>query len=198
MLVLIETIAAISTSLAPWFPPHLQRNIYFSLLHLEAEPGQEKAPTVPESVLKAALLRRATEDIHRIMKIRNAKQALSVLQQRGSIGDDLWQRFVRAEGEMEDELRDVVMEVSPTILCTSPIIISSFSFAFYRPMPIHPTGAKPSSKAPTRWPPTPHLGNALRRSNPRRRRKKNGGKNVERRSGRASCPSSIKKEPVET
>ena len=110
---LIETITAISTSLAPWFPAHLQRNIYLSLLHLEAEPGQEKAPTVPESVLKAALLRRAAEDIHRIMQIRNAKQALTVLQQRGSIGDDLWQSFVRAEGEMEDELRDVVMEVCP-------------------------------------------------------------------------------------
>lgn len=30
---------------------------------------------------------------------------------RGSIGDDLFQRFTRAEKEMEDELRDVVMEV---------------------------------------------------------------------------------------
>ena len=27
------------------------------------------------------------------------------------MGDDLWQRFQRAEKEMEEELRDVVMEV---------------------------------------------------------------------------------------
>lgn len=27
------------------------------------------------------------------------------------MGDDLWQRFERAEKEMEEELRDVVMEV---------------------------------------------------------------------------------------
>ena len=33
--------------------------------------------------------------------------------QRGSVGDELWQRFQRAEKEMEAELRDVVEEVSP-------------------------------------------------------------------------------------
>lgn len=81
-------------------------------MHLESESSDEKSPKIPDSVLKAALLRRATEDIHRIMQIRNAKQALGTLLQRGSVGDDLWQRFLRAESEMEDELREVVMEVS--------------------------------------------------------------------------------------
>lgn len=78
---------------------------------MEADPGQEKAPQVPQSILRAALIRRAVEDIHRIIQIRTAKQACSTLLQRGSVGDDLWQRFTRAEGEMEAELRDVVMEV---------------------------------------------------------------------------------------
>jgi translocation protein SEC66 len=100
-----------SANLAPWFPPHLQRNIYLSLLHLEPGEGKEKTPAVPESVLRAALLRRAVEDIRRIIEVRSAKQACSTLLQRGSIGDDLWQRFLRAEKEMEEELRDVVMEV---------------------------------------------------------------------------------------
>lgn len=102
-----------SANLAPWFGPHLQRNIYLSLLHLESpEEGAEKAPKIPSTVVKAALLRRAVEDIHRLVQIRSAKQACSTLLQRGSVGDDLWQRFQRAEKEMEDELRDVVMEVS--------------------------------------------------------------------------------------
>ncbi|KAI9758808.1 MAG: nuclear protein localization protein 4 [Chaenotheca gracillima] len=104
--------AAKAASLEPWFPPHLQRNIYLSLLHLEPESGKEKAPAVPESVLKAALLRRATEDVARIVQIRNAKQALSTLLQRGSVGDDLWQGFQRAEKEIEEELRDVVTEAN--------------------------------------------------------------------------------------
>jgi len=101
-----------SANLAPWFPPHLQRNIYLSLLHMEPEEGSEKAPKVPESVIRAALLRRAVEDIHRIIQIRTAKQACTTLLQRGSVGDDLWQRFERAEKEMEEELRDVVMEAN--------------------------------------------------------------------------------------
>ncbi|KAL8718523.1 MAG: hypothetical protein Q9225_004353 [Loekoesia sp. 1 TL-2023] len=104
--------AAKSLSLEPWFPPHLQRDIYLSLLHLEPEPGKEKSPTVPDGVLKAALLQRAVEDIKRILEIRSAKQALSNLLQRGSVGDDLWQRFQRAEKEVEAELRDVVEEAN--------------------------------------------------------------------------------------
>lgn len=104
-----------STSLEPWFGPHVQRNIYLSLLHLEPQPDQEKATPVPDSILKAALLQRAAEDIRRILAIRGAKQPLSQLLQRGSVGDDLWQRFLRAEKEMEAELRDVVEEVRPPI-----------------------------------------------------------------------------------
>ncbi|CAI7650810.1 unnamed protein product [Penicillium pancosmium] len=100
-------------SLEPWFPAHLQRDIYFSLLHLDpSSQSEKKTPNVPESVQKAALLRRATEDIRRVMTLRNQKQALSVLLQRGSVGDDLWQRFMRAEKEMEEEVRDVVSEAN--------------------------------------------------------------------------------------
>ncbi|KAL4737567.1 Pre protein translocase subunit Sec66-domain-containing protein [Aspergillus similis] len=102
-----------ATSLEPWFPSHLQRDIYFSLLHLDPPASAtEKKVGVPESVLKAALLRRAQEDIRRVMALRSQKQALSVLLQRGSVGDDLWQRFLRAEKEMEDEVRDVVTEAN--------------------------------------------------------------------------------------
>ncbi|BCR90807.1 Sec63 complex subunit SEC66 [Aspergillus chevalieri] len=103
-----------ASSLEPWFPPHLQRDIYFSLLHLDqpSKDNSEKKAAVPESVLKAALLRRATEDINRVLALRSQKQALAMLLQRGSVGDDLWQRFTRAEKEMEDEVRDVVSEAN--------------------------------------------------------------------------------------
>lgn len=107
----------LSSSLEPWFPPHLERDIYLSLLHLEPEPGKDKPPAVPDSILKAALLSRALEDIKRILEIRNGKQALGNLLQRGSVGDDLWQRFLRAEQEAEAELRDVVEEVDPGRTC---------------------------------------------------------------------------------
>lgn len=104
--------AAASLSLAPYFPPHTQRNIYFSLLHLSDDAGaNEKAPKVPDSILRAALLARAQEDITRIIEIRTRKQALSTLLQRGVVGDEIWQRLLRAEQELELEVKDVVQEV---------------------------------------------------------------------------------------
>lgn len=106
-----------------WTTDHLPRNIYLSLLHYEPEEGDSKSAKVPDSVLKAALLRRATEDIHRIIAVRNAKQALSTLLQKGCVGDELWQRFLRAEKEIEEELRDVVNEV-----CFPPL---PFHFPFH-------------------------------------------------------------------
>ncbi|QIW95902.1 hypothetical protein AMS68_001420 [Peltaster fructicola] len=102
--------------LEPWFPPHTQRNIYLSLLHLdpsEAEGDSEKKlKQVPDSILKAALLKRAVEDIERIMQLRTAKPALQNLLGRGSVGDEVWQRFQRAEQEIELEVKDVVNEAN--------------------------------------------------------------------------------------
>ncbi|OAX85441.1 hypothetical protein ACJ72_00166 [Emergomyces africanus] len=120
--------AAKSTSLTPWFPPNLQRDIYLSLTYLHEDRSEskttsptssrssstkeKKAPGVPETVLKAALLRRAAEDIRRLLELRSQKPALAGLLQKGSVGDDLWQRFLRAEKEMEQEVRDVVAEAN--------------------------------------------------------------------------------------
>ncbi|KAF2164307.1 hypothetical protein M409DRAFT_25186 [Zasmidium cellare ATCC 36951] len=99
-----------------WFPPHRQRDIYLSLLHIDpqeaSEGGEKKLSKVPDSVLKAALLRRAVEDIQRIVVLRSSKPALQTLLQRGSVGDELWQRFLRAEKEMEEEVKDVVNEAN--------------------------------------------------------------------------------------
>ncbi|KAK5140914.1 Translocation protein S66 [Rachicladosporium monterosium] len=107
-----------TAKLEPWFPPHRQRDIYLSLLHLDpseqASSGdgdsEKKLSRVPDSVLKAALLQRALEDIKRIVQLRQAKPALQTLLQRGSVGDELWQRLLRAEQEMEAEVKDVVNE----------------------------------------------------------------------------------------
>jgi translocation protein SEC66 len=102
-------------ALAPWFPHHKSRDIYLSLLHIDDTTPDGK-PVVPDSLLKAALLRRAQEDVQRVVQLRNTKPALSTLLQRGSIGDDLWTRFVRAEQELEGEVREVMDEVITPIL----------------------------------------------------------------------------------
>ncbi|KAG9883636.1 hypothetical protein KCU94_g18647, partial [Aureobasidium melanogenum] len=70
-------------------------------------------------------LRRAVEDIHRIIQIRNAKPALQTLLQRGSVGDELWQRFQRAEQEIEEEVKDVVSEANALVPNWGQIIFQS-------------------------------------------------------------------------
>jgi translocation protein SEC66 len=96
------------TSLSPYFSPHIQRNIYSSLLALSEDSSQK----IPDSVVRAALLARALEDIQRILHIRARKPALQQLLQRGVVGDEIWQRLLRAEQEMEVEIKDVVAEAN--------------------------------------------------------------------------------------
>ena len=110
-------------SLAPYFPPHISRNIYLSLLHLpDSDPSAAK---VPESVLRAALLSRAVEDIRRIVEIRTRKAPLQQLLTKGVVGDNIWQRLLRAEQEMELEVRDVVNEANGLVANWGNVIFQS-------------------------------------------------------------------------
>jgi len=60
----------------------------------------------------AALQERAVEDILRIREIQTRKNPLNTLLQRGVVGDEIWQRLLRAEQELEAELKDVVAEAN--------------------------------------------------------------------------------------
>src|SRR6266478_5715212 len=62
----------------PYFPPHAERNIYITLL-------QKTDPPASEALLKSALLRRAMEDVQRVLRVREDKPALQNLLQKGSI-----------------------------------------------------------------------------------------------------------------
>lgn len=63
-------------------------------------------------MLKSALLVRATADVKRIWRIKEDKQALASLHQRGLVGDDTMSRFAAAEKELEAEIVDVVSEAN--------------------------------------------------------------------------------------
>lgn len=92
----------------PWFPQHKSRDIYISLLSLNPPP--------PRPILIAALLRRAMDDVRLIWSVRDAKAALSLLLQRGQIGDELWERFLTAEKELELEIVEVVGEADTFLM----------------------------------------------------------------------------------
>jgi len=78
--------------------------MYISLLQLSPPPS--------EVLLKAALLRRATADVQRIIAFREDKTALQALLQKGCIDDELWNAFLAAEKELEAEIVEVVNEAN--------------------------------------------------------------------------------------
>ncbi|GAA5900740.1 hypothetical protein JCM6882_007653 [Rhodosporidiobolus microsporus] len=88
----------------PWFPPHKSRDIYVSLLSLDPPP--------PRPLLVAALLRRAMDDVKLIWSVRDSKASLTTLLGKGQIGDELWERFLAAEKELEAEILEVVGEAN--------------------------------------------------------------------------------------
>ncbi|UZJ51975.1 hypothetical protein CBS101457_001295 [Exobasidium rhododendri] len=99
----------------PWFPEgHPERDIYQTLVQAAASSLSADGTTaaIPDVVLKAALLNRAMTDVKRIIRMRDDKQALNVLLQKGSIGDETMSRFSMAEKELEAEILDVVSEAN--------------------------------------------------------------------------------------
>lgn len=92
----------------PWHPEgHPERDVYQSLIGATTS-GVE----LPDHLLKAALLNRAMTDVRRIIQMRDDKQALAVLLQKGSVGDATMARFALAEKELEAEILDVVSEAN--------------------------------------------------------------------------------------
>ncbi|CAG8586479.1 3204_t:CDS:2 [Racocetra fulgida] len=97
----------------------MYHDTYISLL-------QQKSPPATELQLKAALLRRAMTDVERMLKLGEDRPALVSLVQKGFVGEDLWNSFLKAEQELQQDLMDVTAEAdtfkedwSQTILHTA-------------------------------------------------------------------------------
>ncbi|KAI9311677.1 Sec62/63 complex, subunit Sec66, partial [Dichotomocladium elegans] len=91
-------------SVEPWFGENVEKEQYIALLNCEK--------SVPEHHLKAALLRRAMQAVHRLKEVQQEKPALQQLMRMGSIGDDLWRDFTVAEQEVVLELQDIAQEAN--------------------------------------------------------------------------------------
>ena len=103
-----------ASRLQPWFPEHVARNVYLTLLEQAStsKSGESNSPKIPDSVLRAAILQRSVTNIRRVLSLRTQKPALTQMLQRGAIGDELMQRFTLAEKEMDAELKDCVSEAN--------------------------------------------------------------------------------------
>jgi translocation protein SEC66 len=90
-----------ASKVKPWFDNWKSREIYISLLQTESP---------DEYLLKAALLRRAMTVVTRVLQMREQRPPLSKLLKQGSIGEDVWNSFQKAEEELEQEVMEVVQE----------------------------------------------------------------------------------------
>ncbi|KAJ1679793.1 translocation protein Sec66 [Spiromyces aspiralis] len=89
-----------------WFPEHKERSLYYNLKAL-----RESTPeAVPDSALKAALLRRAMTDVIRALEIQTNKQPLTELVKSGAIAEELLHQFSAAEKELDAEMLDLLQE----------------------------------------------------------------------------------------
>ncbi|KAH3680900.1 hypothetical protein WICMUC_000043 [Wickerhamomyces mucosus] len=86
----------------PFFGDNLPKELYFQLKNNNLK--------VNEKVLKAALLRRGAESIRRTIKLKEVTPFITSLYQRGSIGDELWERFQTATKLEELEVQEIIRE----------------------------------------------------------------------------------------
>lgn len=87
-----------------WFPEHKYKHIYTSLLQVN--------PPVDDHLLKSALIRRAMTVVDRVLQLREQKPPLNQLMKSGSIGEEVWNQFCKAEAEIEQEVMEVIEEAN--------------------------------------------------------------------------------------
>lgn len=99
------------------------------------------------------------DDVKLIWSIRDAKTSLTTLLQRGQIGDDLWERFLLAEKELESEIVEVVGEANTfepgygqRIFAHASDMVSHERWKeIYRDIPQLRAEERESTREPRRW-----------------------------------------------
>lgn len=87
-----------------FFDTNFARDNYFALKDLEKPP--------PEKILKAALIRWASEDVRKLLKLKSCKEFLTTLHQRGSVGDNTWAKVTNQEKQLELEINSIAAEAN--------------------------------------------------------------------------------------
>lgn len=90
--------------MTPFYPTNFARDNYFALKSLEKPP--------PEKIIKAALIRWASEDVRKLLKIKACKEVLTTLHQRGSVGDNTWAKVTTQEKQLEFDINAIAAEAN--------------------------------------------------------------------------------------
>lgn len=69
--------------------------------------AQVEGRKVPPTLMKAALLQWAAEDIRQLIRMKDCKPILESLHQRGSVGEDVWIRFTASEKVVNSDVQAI-------------------------------------------------------------------------------------------
>ncbi|TPX69089.1 hypothetical protein SpCBS45565_g02727 [Spizellomyces sp. 'palustris'] len=86
-----------------YFPENTEKIIYNELaeMHSPEDPAGYK-------LLTTSLMKRALTDVRRILKIREEKPPLQQMVRSGMMGEDLLEKLLRAEAELDAEVQEVM------------------------------------------------------------------------------------------
>lgn len=102
------------SNLKPVYDISFARDNYFYVKDLYDQQKEEKKlpidKRVPLSVVHSALTRWAENDIRQIIKMKQNKEILTQMHQRGFIADSTYTKFVTSEKALELEVQDIVAE----------------------------------------------------------------------------------------
>lgn len=106
--------AKLQTLLSDAADGQVDRAIYQALSDIQGEsfdaPANDTAWTVPKATLQAALLARAVSTLKTMGKLRQDKQALQTLLERGSVGDDSAAMLETKENDTRNEAFEISRE----------------------------------------------------------------------------------------
>ncbi|KAJ3162785.1 translocation protein S66 [Geranomyces michiganensis] len=88
-----------------YFPPHTSRTQYNELAEMFS-------PEDPNGLklLMTSLMKRALTDVQRVFHINEEKAPLQALVNKGTVGEDLLEKLVAAEAELQSEINEVMEE----------------------------------------------------------------------------------------
>lgn len=98
-------------SVKPIYETSFARNNYFTIKSLQ-EQSQGGPNEIPSKLVSSALIRWAGEDVRQIIKMKQAKDTLTQLHQKGFIGDSTFTKFTTNEKAIELELQIISKEAN--------------------------------------------------------------------------------------
>lgn len=101
--------------LKPVYETSFARDNYFYSKNLLEQQVADKVPVakrIPESTIKAALVRWAGEDVRQLIKMKQSKETLTQLHQKGFVGDSTFTKFTTSEKAIELEIQEIAKEAN--------------------------------------------------------------------------------------